>query len=201
MRFAGPVLAALVLLFARGAAADEASPPPAPSGPKVVISTDMGDIEIQLDAVHAPLTVANFLRYAHEGHYDGTIFYRVVAGFVIQAGSWEPNLQTRAVHSPIPLEAGLSNLRGTIAMARGDTPASATAEFFINLVDNPALDRQASDSANTTGYAVFGQVVAGMDVVDKIAAVPVGDHGPFAGAAPVTPVVINHILFLPDTAP
>jgi len=196
-------LIAATLLLSRAAFAQEpGSPPPAaPPGPKILISTDMGDIEIQLDAAHAPVTVANFLRYAHEGHYDGTIFYRVVPGFVIQAGSWEPNLQTRAVHPPIPLEAGLPNLRGTVAMARGDAPVSATAEFFINLADNSPLDRQASDTAGTTGYAVFGQVIAGMDTVDKIAAVPVGDHGPFPGAAPVTPIVITHILFLPDTAP
>jgi len=196
MRIAGPALAALVLLFAREAAAQDVSP-----GPKVVISTDMGDIAIQLDAVHAPATVANFLRYVREGHYDGTIFYRVVPGFVIQAGSWEPNLQTRGVHDPIPLEAGLPNLRGTVAMARGDTPASATAEFFINLADNAALDHQPSDAANTTGYAVFGQVIAGMDVVDKIAAVPLGDRGPFPGAGPLTPIVIGHVVVQPDTAP
>ena len=201
MRIAGIVLTAFVVAFAGAARADDVPPASAPSGPKVMISTDMGDIELQLDPMHAPATVANFLRYAKEGHYDGTIFYRVVPGFVIQAGSWEPNLQTRGVHEPVALEAGLSNLRGTVAMARGDTPASATAEFFINLADNAALDRQANDTANTTGYAVFGQVIAGMDVVDKIAAVPLGDHGPFPGFAPVTPIVITHIVILPDTAP
>jgi len=197
MRIAGLVLTGFFVVFAGRALADDVPV----AGPKVLISTDQGDILLQLDAVHAPLTVANFLRYAREGHYDGTIFYRVVPGFVIQAGSWEPNLQTRAVHPSIPLEAGQPNLRGTVAMARGDTPASATAEFFINLADNPALDRQANDTANATGYAVFGQVIEGMDAVDKIAAVPLGDHGPFPGAAPVTPIVINHVVVLPDTAP
>ncbi|MEI9990628.1 MAG: peptidylprolyl isomerase [Rhizomicrobium sp.] len=201
MRFVSLIAAAL--LWSGAALAQEAPPAPAaaPAGPKVVISTDMGDIVLRLDAVHAPATVANFLRYAQEGHFDGTIVYRVVPGFVIQAGSWEADLQTRPVYPPIPLEAGLPNLRGTVAMARGDTPVSATAEFFINLADNPALDRQPGDTAGTTGYAVFGQVVDGMDVADKIAAVPLGDHGPFAGAAPVTPIVISHVTVVPDTAP
>jgi peptidyl-prolyl cis-trans isomerase A (cyclophilin A) len=171
------------------------------AGPRVLIQTSAGDVELQLDATHAPATVANFLRYVREGHYDGTIFYRVVPGFVIQAGSWEPNFQTRGVHEPVVLEAGLPNLRGTVAMARGDTPTSATAEFFINLADNAALDRQAGDAANTTGFAVFGQVTAGMDVVDKIAAVPLGDQGPFPGFAPVTPIMISHVTVLPDGAP
>ncbi len=207
MRIAGLVLTVFLAVFATGAAAADAPAIPAPgttpppAGPKVLISTDQGDILLQLDAVHAPATVANFLRYAREGHYDGTIVYRVVPGFVIQAGSWEPDLRTRDVHAPIPLESGLANLRGTVAMARGDTPVSATAEFFINLADNPALDRQADDSAGTTGYAVFGQVIQGMDTVDKIAAVPLGDHGPFAGAAPATPIVITHVVVLPDAAP
>jgi cyclophilin family peptidyl-prolyl cis-trans isomerase len=107
----------------------------------------------------------------------------------------------RAVHDPIPLESGLSNLRGTIAMARGDEPASATAEFFINLADNPALDRNAADAAGNTGYAVFGTVVSGMDVVDKIASVPLGDHGPMKGAAPVDPVTILKVSVVPDASP
>ncbi len=201
MRIAGFLLTAFLAVFAGGARAADAPMAAAPAGPKVMISTNMGDITLQLDPVHAPATVANFLRYVHEGHYDGTIFYRVVPGFVIQAGSWEPNLQTRGVHDPIPLEAGLPNLRGAVAMARGDAPASATAEFFIDLVDNAALDRQPSDTANTTGYAVFGQVIAGMDTVDRIAAVPLGDHGPFPGAGPVTPIVISHVVVQPDTAP
>ncbi|HEY4941023.1 MAG TPA: peptidylprolyl isomerase [Rhizomicrobium sp.] len=169
------------------------------AGPKVKIATSLGDITLQLDPVHAPLTVANFLRYAKEGHFDGTVVYRVVPGFVIQAGSWDADVNPRAVHDPIPLEAGIANLRGTVAMARGDTPASATAEFFINLADNAALDP--TDSSGTTGYAVFGNVVAGMDVVDKIAAVPLGDHGPMKGAAPVDPITILKVSLVADSAP
>ncbi len=187
-------LIALCMLFAGPAFAE---------GPRVQISTTMGDIVLQLDAAHAPATVGNFLRYANEGHFDGTVVYRVVAGFVIQMGSWDAEMHTHATHDPIPLEAnnGLSNLRGTVAMARGDDADSATAEFFINLAENTTLDHQASDTGNTTGYAVFGQVISGMDVVDKIAAVPVGDHGPMPGQAPVDPITILKVSVLPDPAP
>ncbi|HJW40579.1 MAG TPA: peptidylprolyl isomerase [Rhizomicrobium sp.] len=189
-------LALVISFFAGGAIAADV----APAGPKVLIQTSQGDIVLQLDSAHAPVTVANFLRYAREGHFDGTVFYRVVPGFVIQAGSWDAAQQTRAADPPIPLEAdnGLHNLRGAVAMARGDTPASATAEFFIDLADNQTLDHQTNDTANSTGYAVFGQVVEGMDTVDKIAALPLGDNGPFKGAAPVTPVTISHVVVLPD---
>ncbi len=196
MRTAKLVIAALLFLLPRAAFA--ADPP---AGPKVLISTSLGDITLQLDPAHAPLTVANFLRYAKEGHFDGTVVYRVVPGFVIQAGSWDADVHFRAVHDPIPLEAGAPNLRGTVAMARGDEPASATAEFFINLADNPALDRAPSDSAGTTGYAVFGQVVSGLDVVDRIAGVALGDHGPMPGAAPVEPITIIKVTVVPDAAP
>jgi cyclophilin family peptidyl-prolyl cis-trans isomerase len=146
--------------------------------------------------VHAPLTVANFIRYAKEKHFDGTVIYRVVPGFVLQMGSYEADGNPRPTHAGIPLEAnnGLSNLRGTLSMARSDDPASGTAEFFINLADNSAsLNHAPSDGANNTGYAVFGQVTGGMDVVDKIAAVPLGGVGPFNDAAPATPVVIEKV--------
>jgi cyclophilin family peptidyl-prolyl cis-trans isomerase len=173
------------------------------SDPKVRIETSLGDVTMQLDPVHAPVTVANFLRYVNEGHFNGTVVYRVEPGFVIQAGSWDARVQVRPTHQPIALEAnnGLSNLRGSVAMARGDDPASATAEFFINLADNLALDHQSSDAGNTTGYAVFGKVIAGMDVVDRIAAVPRGDHGPMPGAAPVEPIVIRRVFVLPGDQP
>ena len=188
-------LAALSLLAPLSARADDA--------PKVVIETSLGDITLQLDHVRAPVTVDNFLRYVNEGHFDGTAVYRVVPGFVIQAGSWDADVHARPTHDPIALEAnnGLNNLRGSVAMARGDDPASATAEFFIDLADNPALDHQPTDAGNSTGYAVFGKVIAGMEVVDKIAAVPLGDHGPMPGAAPVDPIVIRKVSLLPTAAP
>lgn len=165
------------------------------ASPRVLIHTSLGDIMVGLDPAHAPVTVQNFLRYVNEGHYDGTVFYRVVRGFVIQAGSYDAESHYRAVHEDIPLEAnnGLKNLRGTIAMARQDAPNTANAEFFINLADNADLDHHADVPGNTTGYAVFGQVVSGMDVVDKIAAVPLGNHGPVPGAAPADPVVLEKV--------
>jgi cyclophilin family peptidyl-prolyl cis-trans isomerase len=190
-------VAAIAVLVSIGAAQADGTA----VDPTVVIETSMGDITLQLDHVHAPLTVDNFVRYANEGHFDGTVVYRVVPGFVIQAGSWDANAQARPVHDPIALEAnnGLTHVRGAVAMARGDDPASATAEFFIDLADNHALEHQATDSGNSSGYAVFGHVTAGMDVVDKIAGVALGDHGPMAGAAPVDPVVIRKVSVLPGT--
>lgn len=167
---------------------------------KVIMSTSSGDITIELDDAHAPKTVQNFLRYVSEHHFDGTVVYRVEPGFVIQAGSYEGDGRYRGVHDPIPLEAnnGLSNVRGTVAMARSD-PNSATAEFFINLADNHDLDHKADDKANSTGYAVFGNVISGMDVADKIAATPVGGAaGPFPpGSTPLKPVTVSRIAVLP----
>ena len=176
------------------AAATDTQTSPAAS-PEVLISTSLGDITIVLDSVHAPQTVANFLRYTREGHYDGTLVYRVAPGFVIQAGSYDSANHARDVHDPIPLEAnnGLSNLRGTVAMAREEAPNTATAEFFINLADNTQLDHHVDDPGNATGYTVFGKVVSGMDVVDKIAMVPLGDNGPMRGAAPVDPITIRKV--------
>jgi cyclophilin family peptidyl-prolyl cis-trans isomerase len=166
------------------------------AAPRATIETSMGNIVVELDTEHTPMTVANFVRYAREGHFDGTVIYRVVPGFVIQAGSVDAKGEQRNVHDPIPLEtanAG-SNLRGTVAMARASEPGSATAEFFINLNDNTPLDRMPDDHANMTGYAVFGHVVEGMDVVDAIAKVPLmGGIGPFPDADPMTPVVINKV--------
>lgn len=206
------IIAALVLLganlaFAQGSTtlAPDASQPaqnagapanPPMVGPQLLISTDMGDMVLQLDSQHAPNSVADILRYVREKHYDGTVFYRVVKGFVIQMGSWEANIKARPVHSdPVPLEAnnGLSNLRGTVALARGDDPNSAGAEFFINLTDNVGLDHSKDDPGNSTGYAVFGEVISGMDVADKISEVPVGDNGPMQGQAPVQPIVIKKV--------
>ena len=199
MRIAHIFVAAMVLLSPVAALADDA--PVAVTGPKVVISTSMGDITLQLDAAHAPLTVANFLRYAKEGHFDGTVIYRVVPGFVIQAGSWTADVQYRPVHDGVPLETGLPHKRGAIARARGDATDSGTAEFFIDLDTNGALNANPGAPPNTTGYAVFGEVVDGMAVIGKIAAVPLGDNGPMKGAAPVDPITILKVSAVPDAAP
>jgi len=204
---------AALAMFCASAAAQDAAPPPADNqaappapanppptnpamtGPKLLISTSMGDITVQLDAVRAPKSVANILRYAREKHYDGTAVYRVVKGFVIQMGSFDANVKFRPVHAPVSFEGGngLSNLRGAVALAHGDDPGSAIAEFFINLADNSGLDHSDAQA----GFAVFGQVVSGMDVADAIAEVPVGDHGPMPGQAPVTPIIVKKISVLP----
>jgi cyclophilin family peptidyl-prolyl cis-trans isomerase len=172
---------------------------PPMTGPRVLISTSMGDITLQLDSARAPKSVANMLRYVKDKHYDNTAFYRVAKGFVIQMGSFDANGKGRGIHpGPVPLEAnnGLVNLRGTVAMARAEAPDSATAEFFINLSDNDPLNHKADDPGNTTGYAVFGEVTSGMDVVDAIGNVPVGDNGPMPGQAPVTPIVVKKVTLL-----
>lgn len=172
---------------------------PAMTGPRLLIATSMGDITLQLDSARAPKSVANVLRYVKEKHYDNTAFYRVAHGFVIQMGSFDAKGKGRGIHpGPVPLEAnnGLSNLRGTVAMARAEAPDSATAEFFINLADNLPLNHEAGDPGNNSGYAVFGQVVSGMDVVDAIGQVPTGDNGPMPGQAPVTPIVVKKVTLL-----
>jgi len=138
----------------------------------VVFETTMGTIEVELDRQHAPTTVENFIQYVKVGFYDGTIFHRVYAGFVIQAGGYTPDEAEKTTRDPIKLESnnGLSNTVGTIAMARQNDPNTATSQFFINLVDNVALDYQ---STSSPGYAVFGKLVSGMEVVNNIAKVPV----------------------------
>jgi len=189
----------LLVAFAVAAFAATASFAAPADAPKVLIETSLGDITLQLDNAHAPATVDNFLRYARAGHFDATVVYRVVPGFVIQMGSYDADGNARPVGAPVALEAnnGLRNLRGAVAMAREDDPNSATAEFFIDLADNSSLDHHADDPGNTTGYAVFGKVIAGMDVVDKIAGVALGDRGPMPGAAPVDPVIIRKVSVLP----
>ncbi len=153
---------------------------------KVRLSTSAGDIVVQLDAEKAPVTVANFVAYVKAGHYGGTVFHRVIDGFMIQGGGMDARLREKPARAPIKLEAGkgLSNVRGSIAMARTGDPDSATAQFFINVVDNPRLDTAGG------GYAVFGRVVEGMDVVDRIKSVPTQTQGPYQNV-PVTPITIN----------
>ena len=168
----------------------------AAAAPKVLVKTSLGDITLELYPDKAPKSVDNFLTYVKSGFYDGTIFHRVIAGFMIQGGGFTADLRQKKTRAPIAIESknGLSNLRGTLAMARTMDPNSATAQFFINTVDNPRLD-YAGDA--NPGYAVFGKVVAGMDVVDKIRAVETGAQGPFASDVPKTPVVIEKVSILP----
>ena len=157
---------------------------------KVRLDTSAGEIVIELDAAKAPKTVANFVEYVKAGHYDGTVFHRVIPHFMIQGGGFDATLNQKATRAPIALESrnGLNNARGSVAMARTSVPDSASAQFFVNLKDNNFLD--AANSPDGHGYAVFGKVVSGMDVVDKIAAVPTAGKGPHQNV-PVTPVVIR----------
>jgi peptidyl-prolyl cis-trans isomerase A (cyclophilin A) len=150
---------------------------PAWAQQKVKLSTSQGDIVLELDREKAPKSVDNFLQYVKAGHYDGTIFHRVIVDFMIQGGGMKADLSEKPTRAPIPLESrnGLSNVRGSVAMARTPDPNSATAQFFINVKDNAFLDQPNSRDGN--GYAVFGKVVSGMDVVDKIRAVAVADKG------------------------
>ncbi|MDZ3824829.1 MAG: peptidylprolyl isomerase [Pseudoxanthomonas sp.] len=160
--------------------------------PQVVLRTTMGEITVELDKRSAPVTVDNFLKYVQAGHYDGTIFHRVIDNFMIQGGGYTAELTGKGTRAAIMNEApnGLKNTRGTLAMARTADPHSATAQFFINVVDNPALDHIATTDSRSWGYAVFGKVVSGMDVVDAIKAVPTRQQGMMENL-PVEPVVIE----------
>lgn len=165
---------------------------PASAGPKVLLQTNMGDITLELDDQKAPASSENFLQYVRSGAYDGTIFHRVIDGFMIQGGGFDTNFNRRSTGAPVENEAdnGLKNRRGSIAMARTSNPHSATNQFFINVADNDFLDHRSKD-AQGWGYAVFGQVVAGMDVVDRIRQLPTGPGGPFPSDAPQTEAVIE----------
>jgi peptidyl-prolyl cis-trans isomerase A (cyclophilin A) len=155
---------------------------------KVRLATSEGDIVLELEAAKAPKTVDNFLQYVRAGHYDGLIFHRVIDGFMVQAGGYKADLTEKPTRKPIPLESrnGLSNQRGSVAMARTSVPDSATAQFFINVADNLRLDA----AEGRDGYAVFGKVVDGMAVVEKIKAVPTRAEGMHQNL-PVTPVTIR----------
>lgn len=174
------VLGALFAVFAAQAALAQ----------KVRLATSEGDIVLELDGDRAPKTVANFVQYVRAGHYDGTVFHRVIESFMIQGGGMKADLSEKPTRAPIALESrnGLSNQRGSIAMARTAAPESATAQFFINVIDNLMLDQANARDGN--GYAVFGRVVEGMDVVDRIRAVPTGNQGRYQNV-PVKPVLIN----------
>ncbi|EEV22246.1 peptidyl-prolyl cis-trans isomerase, cyclophilin-type [Enhydrobacter aerosaccus SK60] len=160
--------------------------------PYVELETTMGNIVIELNHEKAPNTVANFLEYVKSGHYDGTIFHRVIDGFMIQGGGMDANMKEKSTNAPIQNEAdnGLKNEVGTIAMARTSDPHSATAQFFINVKDNSFLNFSGKNPQGW-GYAVFGKVTEGMDIVNKIKGVPTGKYG-FHADVPTTPVVITH---------
>jgi cyclophilin family peptidyl-prolyl cis-trans isomerase len=177
-------LAALVLglaMFGTSVAQDQ-------KNPRVIMDTSLGKVTIELYADKAPISVKNFLQYVDDKHYDGTIFHRIIADFMVQGGGFEAGMKQKKTRDPIKNEAtnGLSNERGTIAMARTNIPDSATSQFYINVVDNKALDR--ANSKDGVGYAVFGKVLEGMDVIDKIRRVETGK-----GDVPNSDVVIRSI--------
>jgi cyclophilin family peptidyl-prolyl cis-trans isomerase len=162
--------------------------------PHVRLDTDQGTIELELDPERAPKSVENFLQYVDAGHYDGTVFHRVIPGFMAQGGGFTASYDKKAVREGVENEAhnGVKNLRGTVAMARTSEPHSATSQFFVSVKDNAFLDHTGKTPAGW-GYTVFAKVVSGMDVVDKIVGVPTGARGPFAKDAPLEPVVIKSV--------
>jgi cyclophilin family peptidyl-prolyl cis-trans isomerase len=159
---------------------------------KVLLKTSEGDITLELDEEKAPISTKNFLEYVDSGHYAGTIFHRVIEGFMVQGGGYDASFDKKPTRPPIENEAtnGLKNTRGTVAMARTSDVASATAQFFVNVVDNAFLDHR-DTSQKGYGYCVFGAVIDGMDVVDKIRKAPTGSKGPFQKDCPLTDVVIE----------
>jgi cyclophilin family peptidyl-prolyl cis-trans isomerase len=179
----------VVLALALSAGTVQSPAPPPPSArPVVALETSLGTIKIALDRDKAPVTVENFLQYVRSGHYDGTIFHRVIPNFMIQGGGFDSGMQQKPTKPPIKNEAsnGLKNRRGTVAMARTNDPDSATSQFFINVKDNTMLDY----GMRNAGYAVYGEVVEGMDVVARIVAVPTTTRAPHADV-PRMPVVIK----------
>lgn len=161
-----------------------------PAHPYIKMETSEGDILLELDGRRAPITVANFLALVDDGYYDGTVFHRVIPNFMIQGGGYSPGLESMEPDTDLIANEsgnGLRNVRGTIAMARLPDPHTAKAQFFINVVDNTALD----PNPDRWGYAVFGLVVEGMDVVDKIANVRTGPQGQFSQDVPMVPIIIN----------
>lgn len=162
-----------------------------PLNPKIKFQTSVGDFVVELQSDKAPKTVENFLRYVAEKHYEGTIFHRVIDGFMVQGGGFTSAMVQKPTHAPVPLEAnnGLKNDVGTIAMARTGNPNSATSQFFINVANNTSLNAPQPDGY---GYAVFGRVISGMDVIDKIRVSPTANQGTFQNV-PTTPISINAV--------
>ena len=189
--WAGALGAVCVFVAAAGVGAKEGG------NPVVLIKTSMGDITVELDKAKAPVTVDNFLAYVNDKFYDGTVYHRVIPAFMIQGGGFDKEMAQKKTKAPIKNEAdnGLKNLNGTIAMARTSDPNSATAQFFINTKDNAFLDHR-NETPQGYGYAVFGKVVKGQDVVKKIEQVQTATKGSFENV-PVTPVIIESIRVVP----
>lgn len=184
------------LSFSGAAFAQETSAEAKPSGPRVTLHTTKGAIVIALDPARAPKTVENFLRYVKSGYYKGAAIYRVEPGHVIQLGEYDAKMKYRAPKfPPVPLETATSapHKRGAVAMARLSEPDSGLAAFFFDLGDNAHLNAKAGAAPNTSGYAVFGEVVEGMDVLDAIAGVELGGDGPFKGKAPKEAIVVEAV--------
>lgn len=196
MRIPATIFLCALGLAMNGQAAEKSKKPEKPkvsdTNPQVKLQTSLGDVVLKLNQEKAPISVKNFLTYVKDGHYDGTIFHRVIPGFMAQGGGFTEKFQQKPTHPPIKNEADnqLLNKRGTIAMARTPDPDSATAQFFINYADNAFLDYK-GPTPQGWGYAVFGEVVQGMDVVDKMATIPTGKGGPMPTDVPQTPIVIE----------
>ena len=191
MRYLLITFTGFCLLISSAIAADDFSKK------RVKLETSEGNIVLELDITRAPLSVLNFMKYANSGFYDGTIFHRVIENFMIQGGGFTPQMERKQPNAPILNEAdnGLKNLRGTIAMARTSDPHSATAQFFINVTDNPFLNHS-SKTPRGWGYAVFGHVIKGMNVVDKIRNQRTGPNGPFRSDVPLKMVIIHKVTVL-----
>jgi cyclophilin family peptidyl-prolyl cis-trans isomerase len=188
------LLAALLAVLPLAAVFNAGGVHGADGNPVAVIETSKGTIEVELYPEQAPKTVENFVSYAQSGFYDGTIFHRVISHFMIQGGGFTVDMEKKPTGEPIPNEAdnGLSNKRGTIAMARTSHPHSATAQFFINVQDNMNLDYSGQGSSSAWGYTVFGRVTSGMEVVDAIRFVQTERSGRYSDV-PVEPVIIEHV--------
>ena len=190
MSLSFPIFSRALLLVAVGLCGPAWAQDAAPAGlQQVRFETTLGAFTVEVDPARAPLTAMSFLQYVRDQHYDGTIFHRVIGNFVIQGGGYLPDGTEKPVRGGVPNESGngLSNRRGTVALARTGDPHSGTSQFYVNLADNIALD----PSPTRWGYAVFGRVVEGMDVVDRIASVATGSSGAFQEDAPLQPVVIT----------
>jgi cyclophilin family peptidyl-prolyl cis-trans isomerase len=171
------------------------------AGPRVALETSAGRIVVELYPDKAPRSVANFLSYVRDGHYNGTVFHRVIGDLLVQGGAYTPDMEPKPERAPIANEAnnGLSNLRGTLAAARRPSEKdSARAQFFINTVDNRQFDYRSDATPQQAGYCVFGRVVEGLEVVDKIRVMATAARAPLGGDVPVTPVIIERALVLPD---